>query len=235
MCQGSGGKVSHGIVGGWHEHTGDDRRAPRHPSCVRASWALDWGAGRLLCISGGHRRREWWSRDAVGRSRSDRLVRALRSVLRFRNGVCAGSGGGSDAGAARAKPGRPTTRRNYLCPRVGGLRGDPVFRPLRRQGDRKRWRVALGGRHPGLRHSCRRPVLVCRRSACWRKTPVAGSNAFGAAASRVLMREGRVWTPPQASAATFIETILSGFCTGSPRLILSTFSMPSITLPQTVY
>ncbi len=30
-------------------------------------------------------------------------------------------------------------------------------------------------------------------------------------------------------------TILSGFTTGSPRLIWSTFSMPSITLPQTVY
>ena len=30
-------------------------------------------------------------------------------------------------------------------------------------------------------------------------------------------------------------TILSGFCTGSPRLILSTFSMPSVTLPHTVY
>src|SRR6188508_1997047 len=30
-------------------------------------------------------------------------------------------------------------------------------------------------------------------------------------------------------------TILSGSCTGSPRLILSTFSMPSMTLPQTVY
>ena len=37
------------------------------------------------------------------------------------------------------------------------------------------------------------------------------------------------------SAATFIETILSGSCTGSPRLILSTLSMPSMTWPQTVY
>ena len=37
------------------------------------------------------------------------------------------------------------------------------------------------------------------------------------------------------SAATRIETILSGFTTGSPRLISSTWSMPSITLPQTVY
>src|SRR5438128_1270654 len=32
-----------------------------------------------------------------------------------------------------------------------------------------------------------------------------------------------------------METILSGSFTGSPRLILSTFSMPSITLPHTVY
>src|SRR5690348_8758660 len=31
------------------------------------------------------------------------------------------------------------------------------------------------------------------------------------------------------------ETILSGSLTGSPRLILSTFSMPEITLPHTVY
>src|ERR1700742_5291205 len=38
-----------------------------------------------------------------------------------------------------------------------------------------------------------------------------------------------------ASAAMRIVTILSGFFTGSPRLILSTFSMPSVTLPQTVY
>src|SRR5262245_9771085 len=38
-----------------------------------------------------------------------------------------------------------------------------------------------------------------------------------------------------ASAAIFAETILSGLLTGSPRLILSTFSMPSVTLPQTVY
>ena len=38
-----------------------------------------------------------------------------------------------------------------------------------------------------------------------------------------------------ASAAIRALTILSGFCTGSPRLILSTFSMPSVTLPQTVY
>ena len=30
-------------------------------------------------------------------------------------------------------------------------------------------------------------------------------------------------------------TILSGSFTGSPRLILSTFSMPETTLPQTVY
>ncbi len=38
-----------------------------------------------------------------------------------------------------------------------------------------------------------------------------------------------------ASAATHGVTIWSGPCTGSPRLILSTFSMPSTTLPQTVY
>src|SRR5690606_7004292 len=37
------------------------------------------------------------------------------------------------------------------------------------------------------------------------------------------------------SAATFIATILSGSCTGSPRLILSTFSIPSITWPQIEY
>src|SRR5258705_4103138 len=38
-----------------------------------------------------------------------------------------------------------------------------------------------------------------------------------------------------ASTAMCALTILSGFCTGSPRLILSTFSMPDVTLPQTVY
>src|SRR6195952_3204688 len=38
-----------------------------------------------------------------------------------------------------------------------------------------------------------------------------------------------------ASAAMRALTILSGFFTGSPRLILSTFSMPDVTLPHTVY
>src|SRR5207237_9869589 len=38
-----------------------------------------------------------------------------------------------------------------------------------------------------------------------------------------------------ASAAMCALTILSGSFTGSPRLILSTFSMPEVTLPQTVY
>jgi hypothetical protein len=37
------------------------------------------------------------------------------------------------------------------------------------------------------------------------------------------------------SAATFSDLILSGFCTGSPRLILSTLSIPSMTLPHAVY
>src|SRR3981189_3055483 len=37
-----------------------------------------------------------------------------------------------------------------------------------------------------------------------------------------------------ASAAMCALTILSGFCTGSPRLILLTFSLPSVTLPPTV-
>src|SRR4029078_3693399 len=38
-----------------------------------------------------------------------------------------------------------------------------------------------------------------------------------------------------ASAATRTVIICSGLFGGSPLLILSTFSMPSITLPQTVY
>src|SRR5437588_6261683 len=38
-----------------------------------------------------------------------------------------------------------------------------------------------------------------------------------------------------ASSAMRALTILSGSRTGSPRLILSTFSMPDVTLPQTVY
>lgn len=37
------------------------------------------------------------------------------------------------------------------------------------------------------------------------------------------------------SANTLTEIILSGSLTGSPRLILSTFSMPSTTAPHTVY
>src|SRR5690606_20379892 len=38
-----------------------------------------------------------------------------------------------------------------------------------------------------------------------------------------------------ALAATVALVIRSGSRTGSPRLILSTFSMPSVTLPHTVY
>src|SRR3954466_1751760 len=38
-----------------------------------------------------------------------------------------------------------------------------------------------------------------------------------------------------ASAAMRALMILSGSFTGSPRLILSTFSMPEVTLPHTVY
>src|ERR1043165_3930010 len=47
--------------------------------------------------------------------------------------------------------------------------------------------------------------------------------------------DGRACVAQAASAAICALTILSGFCTGSPRLILSTFSMPAVTLPQTVY
>src|SRR5262245_36700267 len=38
-----------------------------------------------------------------------------------------------------------------------------------------------------------------------------------------------------ASAAILAEMMRSGSATGSPRLILSTFPMPSVTWPQTVY
>src|SRR3954454_14442128 len=38
-----------------------------------------------------------------------------------------------------------------------------------------------------------------------------------------------------ASAAMRALMILSGSFTGSPRLILSTFSMPEVTLPHTLY
>src|SRR3569623_385229 len=41
--------------------------------------------------------------------------------------------------------------------------------------------------------------------------------------------------PYLTSAATLTEVILSGSRTGAPRLIWSTLSMPSMTLPQTVY
>src|SRR5262245_2294196 len=42
-------------------------------------------------------------------------------------------------------------------------------------------------------------------------------------------------SPDHASAAILAEVIRSGSITGSPRLILSTFAMPSVTCPQTVY
>jgi hypothetical protein len=47
-------------------------------------------------------------------------------------------------------------------------------------------------------------------------------------------RDWRVETQAASSAMRAV-TILSGSFTGSPRLILSTLSMPSTTLPHTVY
>src|SRR6516225_7333344 len=47
-------------------------------------------------------------------------------------------------------------------------------------------------------------------------------------------RRGRV-DDHDASAAILAEMMRSGSATGSPRLILSTFPMPSVTSPQTVY
>ncbi len=41
--------------------------------------------------------------------------------------------------------------------------------------------------------------------------------------------------PTTLDQPSFAETMLSGSRTGSPRLILSTFSMPEVTSPQTVY
>jgi hypothetical protein len=43
------------------------------------------------------------------------------------------------------------------------------------------------------------------------------------------------YTGNQAASSIFAETMRSGLATGSPRLILSMFSIPSVTRPQTVY
>src|SRR5215470_15799891 len=57
-------------------------------------------------------------------------------------------------------------------------------------------------------------------------------SSSGETAAR--LRRGR-WDDHAASAAILAEMMRSGSATGSPRLILSTFPMPSVTSPQTVY
>ena len=62
-----------------------------------------------------------------------------------------------------------------------------------------------------------------RRESCWQ------ISRFWCAAQSVVKRRAEL---PRAARATLAqeslaEMILSGFCTGSPRLILSTFSMPT--------
>jgi hypothetical protein len=99
---------------------------------------------------------------------------------------------------------------------------------------------SLSGHHHQHARGVARPRRA-KRDPVFRKVEIEKINTHGYTKKR-----GGRWRPPrflnvsvlgnnQASAATFIETILSGSLTGSPRLILSMFSIPSVTLPQTVY
>ena len=68
------------------------------------------------------------------------------------------------------------------------------------------------------------------------EVPVARRCGCARCHARQSAREGVSCEPSHfASAATWTLVILSGFCTGSPFLILSTTSMPDTTSPITVY
>ena len=101
-----------------------------------------------------------------------------------------------------------------------------------------------------FRHACRthdqKPRVVARlsgtqRNAFGRKLEIEQIGAHGG--SRESADTPLVGCCPPTSDAPPPRThdliwafkILSGLITGSPRLILSTFSMPSVTVPQTVY
>src|SRR5947209_5844713 len=80
-------------------------------------------------------------------------------------------------------------------------------------------------------------MLSTESDAAW----LAGThdNSSGTESSGTVSHGGdlraRAIRPHLISEATCTFTILSGSCTGSPRLILSTTSMPDTTSPTTVY
>src|SRR2546421_12243933 len=78
--------------------------------------------------------------------------------------------------------------------------------------------------------------MVRQGSLGVRFRPGAAHLPRGFAAGRNHRRLDRMdRTAAHASAAILAEMMRSGLATGSPRLILSTLSIPSVTLPQTVY
>src|SRR5947208_2980198 len=113
----------------------------------------------------------------------------------------------------------------------GSGRGQPGHRS--RRSDRH-----AGGRIHGRRPQ--RQVVqgdVDRRSHArpWQDGPLLSHRRLDGSGPSAHGELSAARSRHAASAAMCAFTILSGFFTGSPRLILSTFSMPSVTLPQTVY
>src|SRR5690606_8571993 len=94
-----------------------------------------------------------------------------------------------------------------------------------------------GGHHgPGAARATDAELERRRRLARQRVAGVALGGG-GAGAEQAAEAGSQCGRPDHSamSAAILTETMWSGSRTGSPRLIWSTFSMPSITLPHTVY
>ena len=97
-------------------------------------------------------------------------------------------------------------------------RGVARFRGAQRNAFRRQIEIEEIYAHDEI--AAREPAIISSR----RRQP--GKTAPGAANFAIMRLD---------VSATVAETILSGSRTGSPRLILSTFSMPAVTFPQTVY
>ena len=103
--------------------------------------------------------------------------------------------------------------------RIVGLVGDPGLEQVLMAAPGGQRLGPRGGRHDvvGQAVGCHEHLELRRHGL---KTTAAAKRCVGA---------------PQASAATFIETILPGLRGGSPLGRASTLSIPSVTSPQTVY
>src|SRR5674476_971375 len=133
----------------------------------------------------------------------------------------------SDSGTPTSHPFSPLVL--YLPLQGGGIGGlRPPFFPLKNaDAEHRLWREAPGGgEHQGNPTPTATDLEFTRdRHIRFRKSAIAD------------LRGGRPspFRGGISHAPIVALTILSGSLTGSPRLILSTLSIPSITLPQAVY